>query len=34
MTTPATRKRVEAIVNGGIDSTAIRIPRYVEPQTT
>ena len=27
ITTPAIRNRVEAIVNGGIDSTAIRIPR-------
>ena len=34
ITTPAIRNLVEAIVNGGIDSTAIRIPRYVEPQTT
>ncbi len=31
---PAERKRTPAIRNGGIVSTAIAIPRYVEPQTT
>ena len=31
---PATRKRIEAIRNGGIDSIAISIPRYVAPQMT
>ena len=31
---PATRKRIEAIRNGGIDSIAISIPRYVAPQIT
>ena len=31
---PATRKRSEAIRNGGIDSIAISIPRYVAPQMT
>ena len=30
----ATRYRAEAIVNGGIVSSAKRIARYVEPQTT
>ena len=34
ITMPAIRNRDAAIRNGGIDSTAIRIPRYVEPQTT
>jgi hypothetical protein len=32
--TPAIAKRTAAIANGGIDSTATRMPRYVEPQTT
>ena len=31
---PATRNRIEAIRNGGIDSIAISIPRYVAPQMT
>jgi hypothetical protein len=31
---PAVRNRVAAMVNGGIVSTAIRMPRYVDPQTT
>ena len=31
---PATRKRSEAMRNGGIDSIAISIPRYVAPQMT
>ena len=31
---PAVRFRVPAIRNGGMDSTAYRIPRYVEPQIT
>ena len=31
---PATRNRSEAMRNGGIDSIAISIPRYVAPQMT
>ncbi len=31
---PASTKRIAAMRNGGIVSTAIAIPRYVEPQTT
>ena len=34
MTSPASPNLDPAMRNGGIVSTAIRIPRYVEPQTT
>jgi hypothetical protein len=33
-TSPEIAKRPPAITNGGIDATANRIARYVEPQTT